>query len=589
MLGTNAVRPRTAALVLALVGLPTAALAQGAGNDYCVRHTFRLRTPGNITPAVSLSHKERTFARTNTCRDNDLAAGTVGIGLGLTTRTVMSVAPGSTADATAEANITALGVGVVDGWVEARGNANPTTLGCPPPPQPRGSGRSTAFSAGQVHARGRYLDSRGNIRWSGNWKNSKPVAGSASFGIVSDPITATLIDHTTGLTSSWKLLSIKSHAQGDAWWDGLTFDSSAAESILDIDIPGVVTTQSGRLRVVARGGVITESIATGVFAATPVPAVGAPAGYSFPLPEISLDYDLGANPNNDVEVEIALDGAGETDKSVAADGGNVPTIITDLVSGFDSANTSFPLGNDATLGYNIAVSQAHVADDILILPGPPTQLEVMELPLFQINAPTPMPPQAVFVRLWNGRPGLGGAIIGGDMTTNRLMSSEFIDAYRVQHSNLLDPTRPIHNALVDLSWIPPLPPGRVWIEIGAMGMPGFGGPMVVPAPLSQPGNDDAMVLNVPANTWNFAQDSGSGRRVSMGWTVFSSRQQPTTCYANCDQSMIPPVLNVNDFTCFLNKFAAGDPYANCDQSTIPPVLNVNDFTCFLNKFAAGCD
>ena len=61
-----------------------------------------------------------------------------------------------------------------------------------------------------------------------------------------------------------------------------------------------------------------------------------------------------------------------------------------------------------------------------------------------------------------------------------------------------------------------------------------------------------------------------------------------TCYANCDASSIAPILNVNDFTCFLNKFAAGDSYANCDASTNAPTLNVNDFTCFLNKFAAGC-
>jgi hypothetical protein len=63
---------------------------------------------------------------------------------------------------------------------------------------------------------------------------------------------------------------------------------------------------------------------------------------------------------------------------------------------------------------------------------------------------------------------------------------------------------------------------------------------------------------------------------------------PTTCYANCDASTIPPVLNVLDFACFLNRFAAGDTYANCDASTIPPVLNVLDFACFLNRFAAGC-
>jgi hypothetical protein len=60
------------------------------------------------------------------------------------------------------------------------------------------------------------------------------------------------------------------------------------------------------------------------------------------------------------------------------------------------------------------------------------------------------------------------------------------------------------------------------------------------------------------------------------------------CYANCDGSTTAPVLNVGDFTCFLQKFAAADPYANCDQSTTPPVLNVGDFTCFLQKYAAGC-
>jgi hypothetical protein len=63
---------------------------------------------------------------------------------------------------------------------------------------------------------------------------------------------------------------------------------------------------------------------------------------------------------------------------------------------------------------------------------------------------------------------------------------------------------------------------------------------------------------------------------------------PAPCYANCDQSTTPPVLNVGDFTCFLQQFAAGNSYANCDQSTTPPVLNVGDFTCFLQRFASGC-
>jgi agmatine deiminase len=60
------------------------------------------------------------------------------------------------------------------------------------------------------------------------------------------------------------------------------------------------------------------------------------------------------------------------------------------------------------------------------------------------------------------------------------------------------------------------------------------------------------------------------------------------CYANCDGSTVAPVLNVADFACFLNAFAAGDSYANCDGSTAAPVLNIGDFSCFLNAFAAGC-
>ncbi len=60
------------------------------------------------------------------------------------------------------------------------------------------------------------------------------------------------------------------------------------------------------------------------------------------------------------------------------------------------------------------------------------------------------------------------------------------------------------------------------------------------------------------------------------------------CYPNCDNSSAAPTLNVLDFACFLNRFAAGDTYANCDGSTTPPVLNVLDFACYLNLYATGC-
>jgi hypothetical protein len=63
----------------------------------------------------------------------------------------------------------------------------------------------------------------------------------------------------------------------------------------------------------------------------------------------------------------------------------------------------------------------------------------------------------------------------------------------------------------------------------------------------------------------------------------------SACYANCDGSTQPPVLNVADFSCFLQKFAGGLTAGNCDGSSSAPLLNVADFSCFLQKFAAGCN
>ena len=83
-------------------------------------------------------------------------------------------------------------------------------------------------------------------------------------------------------------------------------------------------------------------------------------------------------------------------------------------------------------------------------------------------------------------------------------------------------------------------------------------------------------------------DAGSAAESAYGCAGGFWASDASACWANCDSSTTPPVLNVLDFTCFLNRFAAGDPYANCDNSTTSPVLNVLDFSCFLNKFAAGC-
>jgi len=89
------------------------------------------------------------------------------------------------------------------------------------------------------------------------------------------------------------------------------------------------------------------------------------------------------------------------------------------------------------------------------------------------------------------------------------------------------------------------------------------------------------------DTIEFIVGPGAGTSGS-GMEVEGHISRAILCYPNCDQSTAPPILNIADFACFLNLFAAGDHYANCDGSTQPPILTVNDFSCFLNRFAAGC-
>ena len=61
------------------------------------------------------------------------------------------------------------------------------------------------------------------------------------------------------------------------------------------------------------------------------------------------------------------------------------------------------------------------------------------------------------------------------------------------------------------------------------------------------------------------------------------------CYADCNSSTGPGVLDIFDFLCFGNSFDQGNPYAcDCDTSTGMGVCDMFDFLCFGNAFAAGC-
>ncbi len=98
-------------------------------------------------------------------------------------------------------------------------------------------------------------------------------------------------------------------------------------------------------------------------------------------------------------------------------------------------------------------------------------------------------------------------------------------------------------------------------------------------------NGELTLTGGEAVTGAFSAPTTPGAMINV--TLDYSHTGPS-CYANCEAGGGPQWLNVNDFVCFQNRFAASESYCNCDQSTTPPILNVNDFICFLNAFAAGC-
>jgi hypothetical protein len=45
------------------------------------------------------------------------------------------------------------------------------------------------------------------------------------------------------------------------------------------------------------------------------------------------------------------------------------------------------------------------------------------------------------------------------------------------------------------------------------------------------------------------------------------------------------ILDIGDFVAFHALMQSGNPAANCDRSVTPPVLNIADYSCFIQLFA----
>ena len=75
--------------------------------------------------------------------------------------------------------------------------------------------------------------------------------------------------------------------------------------------------------------------------------------------------------------------------------------------------------------------------------------------------------------------------------------------------------------------------------------------------------ENGVMSPLPVPSWEAYASDINDAGVIVGWGRYQGRTlafvltPQASCYANCDESTSPPVLNVQDFTCFLQRYAAG--------------------------------
>ena len=90
-----------------------------------------------------------------------------------------------------------------------------------------------------------------------------------------------------------------------------------------------------------------------------------------------------------------------------------------------------------------------------------------------------------------------------------------------------------------------------------------------------------VTISFSFNTVDSIQNDHEGPQID-GVKISASTADCNACYADCDSS---GALNIFDYICFGNEYAANTSYADCDGSGS---LNIFDYICFGNEYAAGC-
>ncbi len=139
-------------------------------------------------------------------------------------------------------------------------------------------------------------------------------------------------------------------------------------------------------------------------------------------------------------------------------------LITNSGAGPGGSHLSVLQGNLSmtTLGAGAQQTAGNsVADDFTVTGN--WNVENVELFSYQTGSTTTSTITGAFLRIYNGNPSTTGTVIWGDLTTNRMTSTNWSNIYRVSNTTMTDVTRPIMRVVCSTPGLV-LPAGTYWIE-----------------------------------------------------------------------------------------------------------------------------
>lgn len=190
----------------------------------------------------------------------------------------------------------------------------------------------------------------------------------------------------------------------------------------------------------------------------------------------------------------------------------------------------------SSFGWSHAVADGtRVADNFTIPAGEHWTIDRVTLYAFQADSGTSSPITEVNLRIWKGNPSLPTSrIVFGDTTTNRLVESVWMNAYRVRDDDVLNTRYPIMINTVEVSTT--LTAGTYWLDWQTAGSENtsiYAPPITI---TGQPETGDALWYT-PEGAWDNAMEYQA--RAHQGFPfILEGTSQSGSCLPTTDISWL---------------------------------------------------